>query len=1392
MQSPTNLGSHQVWGGEISRYGESTTDVDERDRTFVLRGRQEPRIRPSSRVGFIASNSDDLFHPAPGGPSHTFHLPPVPVPSRHYAYNHPINTSYNNPSFSPPPLTSPTVYRTPHNIHDRDPLGPPPPLPPRLNRPLSVSPRIHTNIHHPQQARIAPAQDFLHPPTCHSHCHSHTSSSTIKTLPTVTHIPLLTSKTDFFAWDEGVTTLLRANGLLGHILDPSEPMDLSRPDRMASPPPVLPHHALREEIAQFNSWWDRDNIAQHILVSRLGNIPRGLLPSPNIATRTALSIYKMLSQYYGTSNFTDCAEILTSLQNLTCTSGRVVDYVSKWRTGISRLQSARFIYNVKLCINYFVRGLPLISAFTFIRATLSTRLEGTSELDLGLFIKLTEEVLELDTVFRSASQFLGPRSGRSTVQSSTPPSSSTAVPTSTADPAPHPAKQGLTCGNCKSRGLRCTGHTDLTCFQPGGGMEGRREEYLSNKGRFHAMFVECLDNASLSLDPPHPSDSPPPALSPTLPSTLDDDVILAPLANLCVPTFPANSDFDFSLYSSCAHVPLPAPTSRLAFPAVDFTTTALSSVMSLYNALLDSGCTHHIIRDRALFSTYLASPVSVGTANCGTLQALGTGDVKFRYPYRDRHVLFTLRGCLYAPSAPIHLLSVGALVERGMSCLFSPGGITKVFFPDDHLSLPGLEFLATVVNRLSFLKLVFAPPSGSLDHSPTAFPACTVPADTPAPSSSPFSFPRLKLDSMLWHRRFGHLGMEATRAALTKNYVTGVHFEGPFLTDRCIACIVGKSPQRSYSSNGNRAVKVGELLHMDLCGPYPVQAPRGERHFFNILDDKTNFGFTFGLRLKSDAFSHYLATEAFLERSHGISVLSIRCGGELELTAGKMGAHLASKGIVVQRTVAYAHEQNGKSERYIRTLEEGGQALLAGSGLPSSFWLDAVLTGQYLCNRLPTSTLPNDITPFESFTNGRKPDLSHLRVWGCDCYVAIPDELRPKAGFKHFQAIFVGYEEHRKGWRVRDLHGKYSFSNDVIFNENLSGRLGVPRPVPSSSTTVSPRSPSPRLPRVTPRVCTAAGRAFDSEILLRDSRTAKAGRVSLVESAADGGAMGVVGVVDDALVHGGAVDVVDDALVHGGAVGVVAVASAHGGAVGHALVNGDDVVAQNGFSGSGSRCAEASSLVVPDGLATQSLETMEMAVLESHCCPASWSDFSECDDLHSPPTAFAVSNSSFSFHRPFDLTKFPLSYSEAIARSDASVWRAAMDRERKSLEEMGAFEEVVLPKGERTIGLKWVFDHKTDAAGVNIPGKEKARLVAQGFNQRPGQFGETYAPVAKMASIRILLAWAAVHDLDIFQFDCKTAFLHAKIRHPIYVRQIPGYPLSDPLKVLRVLGAHNL
>ena len=1362
MQTPTDLNEQHAWGGNPFPAGPEgpQTGIHEQDPPDPPRTNHDARFQPFSQTGFIASNSDDLFHPAPGGSfSRTYNLPNVPYnPHPRYHINHRrVNSfsprsihypsSYNNPSFVIPPAT----------FNRRNPTPVPPVQPRTRSRPESAHTQpfppayIQPHLPTPQPASTLPS------PAVPSQTLSVLSK---KPLPSVAHITILSSKLDFSAWEEGVSSLIRAIGLIGHILDPSEPIDPTRPDLRAKPVPVLPVSPTLADLTALNLWWDEDNVVQHILVSRLGSVPRSIIPSPNIVTRTAFSIYKMMLQYYGTSSYADCTELLNSLHNATCTNGRVQEYVTKWRNGISRLQSAKYSFNVKTCITLFVRGLPLIAAFTSLRADLPDRIDVMPDQDLGAFMTLMERVLTLDTIFRSASQAQAPRIHRPTVVSvpstqPTPITMTAPLPAAAPDPSLRVFKSEKNCGNCKSRGLRAVGHIDATCFQPGGGMEGRRDEYMSNKGRVHAMFAECLESAFLNLDSELPIVPSSPSPSPTPDLLLDDDLLLPPIANLCVTSesLPTNSDVRFDLYFRSDS----KPSYPLAYTLADFQSTALLSMVSLFNTLLDSGCTHHIVRDRALFRNYVAKKISVGTANCGSLAALGYGDVEFRYPYRDRHVLFTLRGCLYAPNAPINLLSVGALVERGMSCHFSPGGVTKVFYPNDHPLLPGFIFLATVTNRLSFFNLTFIPPV--ISSVPTAFPAlATAPLSSPLPSDSSVvappavSFPRLKLDSMLWHRRFGHIGMDATRVALTKNYVTGVRLDGPFIRDYCISCIVGKSPQKSYPLRSNRAATIGELLHMDLCGPFPVGAPRGEKYFFNILDDRSNWGFTFGLRLKSDAFSSYRTTEAFLERSCAVTVLNVRCGGELELTAGQMGEHFTSKGIVVQRTVPYAHQQNGKSERYIRTIEEGGQALLADAGLPMSFWLDAVLTRQYLVNRLPTSTLPADTTPFELIHNGRKPDLSHLRVWGCDCYVAVPDEIRPKAGSKRYRAIFVGYEEHRIGWRVRDLSGKYSFSNDIIFNENLSGRLGIPRP--PSSTPINSDVPSFSRPiRDKSRVRTSAGQAYDDVLRLKEFRRVERERKHAgVDVESTGDVFSAVGV------YGGASDAVDDGVSE-------SVPQTPFMAVVEAFFS---LIASSSFS-------------VPED--TFSLGIVEYDVLWQHVLSVLPSDFTSCTALR------AVGPSSFHGSRSFDLSKAPLSYSEAVARPDASVWQAAMDRERLSLQDMGAFEETDLPPGEKAIGLKWVFAHKTDEFGVHIKGKEKARLVAQGFNQRPGQFDETYAPVAKMASIRILLTWAAVHDLEIFQFDCKTAFLHAKLRHTLYARPFPGFPITGSSKVLRILVA---
>jgi len=123
----------------------------------------------------------------------------------------------------------------------------------------------------------------------------------------------------------------------------------------------------------------------------------------------------------------------------------------------------------------------------------------------------------------------------------------------------------------------------------------------------------------------------------------------------------------------------------------------------------------------------------------------------------------------------------------------------------------------------------------------------------------------------------------------------------------------------------------------------------------------------------------------------GNVVLSIHLDGAKEFVEGSFGTYLHTKGITHQIAAAYAHPQNGKAERYIRTLEETAQTLLADTGLPPEFYGDAMLTAQYLQNRLPMSTLLGITTSF-GVMDLKKPDLSHFRVWGCQCFVLIPHE----------------------------------------------------------------------------------------------------------------------------------------------------------------------------------------------------------------------------------------------------------------------------------------------------------------------------------------------------------------------------------------------------------------
>ena len=109
-----------------------------------------------------------------------------------------------------------------------------------------------------------------------------------------------------------------------------------------------------------------------------------------------------------------------------------------------------------------------------------------------------------------------------------------------------------------------------------------------------------------------------------------------------------------------------------------------------------------------------------------------------------------------------------------------------------------------------------------------------------------------------------------------------------------------------------------------------------------------------------------------------------------------------------------------------------------------------------------------------------------------------------------------------------------------------------------------------------------------------------------------------------------------------------------------------------------------------------------------------------------------------------------------------------MEQELKFVKQNRTCELVPLPDGHRPITLKWVFKFKKDELGVVI--KPKARLVARGFVQQEGiDYDDAFAPVARMESVRVLLALAAQEGWRVHHMDVKSAFLYDDVKEEVYV-----------------------
>ncbi|RVW24667.1 Retrovirus-related Pol polyprotein from transposon TNT 1-94 [Vitis vinifera] len=152
-----------------------------------------------------------------------------------------------------------------------------------------------------------------------------------------------------------------------------------------------------------------------------------------------------------------------------------------------------------------------------------------------------------------------------------------------------------------------------------------------------------------------------------------------------------------------------------------------------------------------------------------------------------------------------------------------------------------------------------------------------------------------------------------------------------------------------------------------------------------------------------------------------------------------------------------------------------------------------------------------------------------------------------------------------------------------------------------------------------------------------------------------------------------------------------------------------------------------------------------------------------------------LSESNKSFVNQLSTVAIPNSVQEALADPR---WKAAMNEEMKSLQKNETWELVECPPGKKPVGCRWIYTVKYKADG-SIE-RFKARLVAKGYTQTYGiDYTETFAPVAKINTVRVLLSLAANLDWPLQQFDVKNAFLHGELSEEVYMDLPPGCMVSE-------------
>jgi transposase InsO family protein len=741
------------------------------------------------------------------------------------------------------------------------------------------------------------------------------------------------------------------------------------------------------------------------------------------------------------------------------------------------------------------------------------------------------------------------------------------------------------------------------------------------------------------------------------------------------------------------------------------------------SAILDCACSIHICNDLSRFHNFRKVQKEFVQAGSSLVPILGYGNVDINTTHKGSTRILRLRNVAFCTDFVTTLVSYRQLRNKG-------------YFWDskyDYLRRSSDDsILCSLKDIDSQWVIEYKPPL----QSRSAFAAFTTRRLSRKTSRDPR--PAASGDADLWHRRMGHIGPMALLKLGTQTL--GVRLKGPS-TAQCSQCAVAKIKRQVSRRPPNRKIDTpGQEIHVDWTDL--AETYDGYVRIMFMTDACSGqvtpyFMSTHGQEKENlRALKDYIQ---WLEKKEGRKVKTVR--SDNELFTKRTRQWLRNRSISCEPSAPRTQDQNGRAERSGGVIMVKARAMIGN--LPHHLWKEIVNTAVYLHNRTPKERL-NWKSPYELYYTScgpqalaKKPQLAHLKAFGCRAYAMTPEAQLKKNRLRKLDprahiGYLVGYDSTNIYRIWIPEKGKVISTRDVIFDESL---VFVGKDEPRRLKLTEPELDDligqielPQQQTENEKLLEEDEEIFDPSIEAEDSDDEQV--VDLTE-----GDYELAHTLENALLTPPPSECPDSPF------------------AGYVQWQGPEGVIPTSKNHQDTADKDTDTLIAADNTSR-------------------FEDFSHTPIKSTFHGVFEAGR-RFRVHKKH-LPPPPKSIRELSNHPYRSQFEEAQKVHLESHRQMGSFQETSRKhtKGQPILGCMWVFIYKTDKHGFLQ--KCKARLVVWGHQQPPNDL-PTRATTLASTAFRALMGITAKFDLETRQIDAVNAFVNCPLDEVVYMKMPPGF-----------------